>query len=307
MEQLQLLLEGGVPDFPPHWELVFQIPKELFGMDQEAVEKTAYNSETARQEALRFFHFKVGERLIAEFGWAAVPALNSYDPAEVFEMKKAFAGRALVPGYEGGGVFWMPTGENMVDFAVRLYEQPDALQAEARSKCDTAKDKLSRLADAGADFFVLAYDFGFNRGPFISPAHFRKLVTPYLTEIVQHIHDMGKIVILHSDGCLTEILDQLHGSGLDGYQSVDPQGGMDIRIVRDKYPDWLLMGNVQCSLLQDTGESEIRKAVRYCMRYGGIGKRYIFSTSNCIFAGMPPESYRLMFEEYRTILQKKSR
>jgi uroporphyrinogen decarboxylase len=81
---------------------------------------------------------------------------------------------------------------------------------------------------------------------------------------------------------------------------------MDIRVVREKYPDWLLMGNVQCSLLQDTDEPKIREAVRYCMRYGGVGKRYIFSTSNCIFAGMPPASYRLMFEEYQTILRKTS-
>ncbi len=31
--------------------------------------------------------------------------------------------------------------------------------------------------------------------------------------------------------------------------------------------------------------------------YGGMGKRYIFSTSNTIFPGMPPESYRIMLDE----------
>jgi uroporphyrinogen decarboxylase len=304
-ERLQQLLSGDVPDAPPHWELVFQIPQELFGLDRKSVEGAVYGSEAARKKALRNFHFEVSERLLAEFDWAALPALNSYDHDEVAEMKNTFAGRALVPGYEGQGVFWMPNGEGMLDFAIRLYEQRDELQAEARRKCNQAKTLLRQLADAGADFFVLAYDFGFNRGPFISPAHFRELVTPYLTEIVQCAHDLGKIAILHSDGCLTEILDQIHDTGLDGYQSVDPQGGMDIRVVREKYPNWLLMGNVPCNLLQETDEPQIRNAVRYCMRHGGVGKRYIFSTSNCLFAGMPPDSYRLMFEEYRTILKTK--
>jgi hypothetical protein len=57
-------------------------------------------------------------------------------------------------------------------------------------------------------------------------------------------------------------------------------------------------------MLQDTDEAKIRQSVRYCMTHGGIGKRYIFSTSNCIFAGMPPASYRLMLDEYRRCIEQ---
>ena len=120
-------------------------------------------------------------------------------------------------------------------------------------------------------------------------------------ELVQSIHDLGKKAILHSDGCLNQVLDQIHGTGVDGYQSIDPQGRMDIKQVREKYPDWILMGNVACNMLQDTNEARIRESVRYCMTHGGIGKPYIFSTSNCIFNGMPPASYRIMLDEYRRL------
>ena len=54
-------------------------------------------------------------------------------------------------------------------------------------------------------------------------------------------------------------------------------------------------------MLQFTDEEKIRQSVRYCMRHGGMGKRYIFSTSNCIFDGMPAESYRVMLREYRAL------
>jgi len=54
-------------------------------------------------------------------------------------------------------------------------------------------------------------------------------------------------------------------------------------------------------MLQETDERKIRESVRYCMEHGGVGKRYVFSTSNCIFKGMPPESYRVMLDEYRRI------
>ena len=301
-ERLQILLDGGIPDAPPHWELVFQIPKEMFGMDADAVEGAKYDTEVAREDAMLQFHTEVAWRLIEECGWAAVPAHNAYNAEYIGRIKSALGAQALIPGFEGAGVFWLLPGSQMMDFAVKLFERPEELHQEARLKCEAAKECLRQMAEAGADFFVLTYDFGYNNAAFVSPARFRDLVTPYLTEIVQTAHDLGKRAILHSDGHLMGILDQLYETGLDGYQSVDPQGHMDIKIVRERYPDWLLMGNVPCSLLQDVDETRIREAVRYCMTYGGMGKRYIFSTSNCIFAGMPADNYRLMLEEYKRMI-----
>jgi uroporphyrinogen decarboxylase len=276
-----------VPPSPPHGELVFQIEKEMFGIDFDAVPKRSRFK--ARMDV---FH-----RLVDEFDWAAVP--GTYDAAELKKMKKAMGRSALVPAFDWVGVFSMPDGGTIMDFCVRLYEDMKGLHAEARQKCDRAIELARHAVDAGADFFVLTYDFGYNDAPFISPEHFAVLVTPYLTEIVQAIHDLGKKAILHSDGCITKLLDQLHGTGLDGYQSVDPQGHMDIREVRRQYPNWILMGNVACNMLQDTNEEKIRESVRYCMTHGGIGMPYIFSTSNCIFEGMPPASYRIIHDEYR--------
>jgi len=246
------------------------------------------------------FKVDVGRRLIDEFGWAAIG--GGYRLEEIRATKDALGRDALVPAYESGGVFWMPSGGDMMDFAVRLFEEPKELHAEARQKCEAAKQFYKQAVDVGADFFLMAYDFGYNDAPFISPAHFAEFVTPYLTELVQSIHDLHRKVILHSDGCITKILDQIHSTRVDGYQSVDPQGHMDIKEVRELYPDWILMGNVACNMLQSTDEQSIRESVRYCMNYGGVGKRYIFSTSNCIFRGMPPESYRMMLDEYSRIL-----
>ncbi len=295
-ERMQTILDGGTPDAPPHWELVYQIEDEVFGLDRPG------RRDEAGEIAL---NIELMSKLIETYDWgvvypAAVGGRMSLDG--ITRLKKALGGHALVVAFEWDGVFWMPSGDRFVDFCVMLYERPDELAGEARRKCDRAKEWVRRMADAGADFFCLAYDFGFNAGPFISPAHFRELVAPYLTEIVTAVHDAGLKAILHSDGDLRLLLDQLHGSGLDGYQSVDPQGSMDIRLVREQFPDWILMGNVMSSMMQETVEDEIRRSVRYCMTHGGMGKRYILSTSNCIFAGMPVRSYEIMLDEYRRIV-----
>ena len=293
-QRLECVLNGQIPDVPPHWELVFQIEKEMFGMDPAAV-----------AEADRgVFQVDVFHRLIDELGWAAVG--GHWEAAQIDRCQKALGHKALVAAFEGEGVFWMPTGGDMMDFVVRLFEQPEELHREARRKCDTAKQYFRQAVDVGADFFVLTYDFGYNDAPFVSPEQFKDIVTPYLAELVQSIHDLGKKAILHSDGCLNRVLDQIHGTGVDGYQSIDPQGHMDIKQVRERFPDWILMGNVACNMLQDTNEAQIRESVRYCMTHGGIGKPYIFSTSNCIFNGMPPESYRIMLDEYRRLCEGKT-
>ncbi len=296
-DRLLTILDGGVPDYPPHFEIAFQLGKEFFGMDWQAVNSADYSSEAARVEAIEAWHIDLQLRLIEEFDYAAVQPPNSL--AGITKTKEAVGNRALVVPHDWDGVFWMPGGNEIMQFVERMFYHPEAMHEEARAKCDAAKLRLRQQADAGADFFLLAYDFGFNDGPFISPEQFAEFVAPYLAEIVAAAHDCGKKALLHSDGDLNLLLDQIFATGIDGYQSVDPQGNMDIRAVREKFPDWILMGNVNSGMLQFTDEEKIRESVRYCMEYGGVGKRYIFSTSNCIFDGMPPESYRMMLAEYR--------
>jgi uroporphyrinogen decarboxylase len=77
---------------------------------------------------------------------------------------------------------------------------------------------------------------------------------------------------------------------------------MDIAQVKRQYGHQLvLMGNVQTSLLQQVDDLLIRRSVRYAMTHGKPGGRYIFSTSNCIFKGMPLESYHIMLDEYEKL------
>jgi uroporphyrinogen decarboxylase len=301
-ERLECIFSGGIPDFPPHFELAFQIEQEVFGIDLDAIKKKSFSSTKECADAYEKAYNDLQERLVEEFGHASVPALF-YEPDidkfhAISSLKKCVGDRALVFSWSDSGVYWMPTGDDIMDFVVMMYERPDEMHDNARKKCEAAKELSKKQVDAGVDFIVQNTDFGFNEGPFISPKHFSEFITPYMTEIVATIHDLGVPVILHSDGNLNEILDQIYSTGVDGYQSVDPQGHMDIKKVRETYPDWILMGNVNCSMLQGSDKEEIHKSVEYCMKYGGVGKRYIFSTSNCIFEGMPSESYRIMLKEY---------
>lgn len=302
-QQLQAILIGETPEYPPHFELLFFLEKEYLGFDRPAFNDSNPEAAVASEKDL-----EIKTYLVERLGWAAVFAgslLKNVDRfAQTQILKKQLGNKTLIFDFNGDGVFWMPSGTDIMDFVVKLFERPQEMHAEARQKLTVAKELAKQQHDAGVDFLIQNSDFGFNSGPFISPEHFAEFVTPYMTEFVAYVHELSLPVILHSDGNIKKILDQLYHTGVDGYQSVDPQGFMDIKSVRQQYPDWILMGNVACNLLQDVDELQIRESVRYCMEHGGIEKRYIFSSSNCIFEGMPPESYNIMLDEYKLLCRK---
>ncbi len=304
-ERLTAVLNGYIPDKVPHMELVFQLEEEAFQTHWPSQEEMAGASPKERERLLHHF-FDIWELIVETYDWAGIQLptnLHGYFEGKVIPLgRKRFGERVMIYDWNGQGTFWMLPGNEMVEFAVKLFEHPKELHTEARQKRDDSIALAKRQVDQGVDFICINSDYGYNRGPFISPKMFAEFVTPYLTEIVTAIHALGVKAILHSDGDLRLLLDQLVSTGLDGYQSIDPQGFMDIAEVKRQYGDKLvLMGNVQTSLLQEVDDLLIRKSVRYAMMHGKPGGRYIFSTSNCIFKGMPLESYHVMLDEYEKL------
>ena len=303
-ERLFAVLDGKIPDKIPHFEIEFQIEQEAFGIRRPSYNELI-NADPDEKKILLENYFSVCENLIERYDWCAIRAENSfYGPYEgefIPMAKERFGERAAVYSANGDGTFWMPSGEQFMDFTIRLFEDFPSLLKEARKKCDVSIELAYKQIKQGADFILINSDYGYNQGPFISPYMFSELVTPFLKEIVDAIHSMGKKAILHSDGDLRLLLDQLVSTGLDGYQSVDPQGNMDISEVKKNYPDLILMGNVQTSLLQEVNDELIRQSVRYAINSAKSGGKYIFSTSNCIFEGMPLESYEIMLDEYEKL------
>jgi uroporphyrinogen decarboxylase len=111
---------------------------------------------------------------------------------------------------------------------------------------------------------------------------------------------MGFYTIKHTDGNIMPVLDSLLESNPHALHSLDPQGGVDIaevkRICGNKV---CLIGNVNCGLLQNGSEKEVVASAQYALKHGMPGGGYIFSTSNCVYTGMPLTRYELMLDVWR--------
>ena len=125
-----------------------------------------------------------------------------------------------------------------------------------------------------------------------------------MIKLTRYIQSRGVWVVMHSDGDLMNIMDQICEIKPDVLHSIDPMAGMDIKEVkRLTYGKVALMGNVQCSYLQEGPDEKIIESSQYCIEHGATGGGYIFSSSNTIFQGVPLENYRTMVDYFHRVYQ----
>lgn len=201
----------------------------------------------------------------------------------------------------GDATFSIPDGNHMMDFVANAYMNPESTKAEAERMVDAQLLRAERFEKSGLlDGFALCSDYCFNTGPFLSPDVFSELITPYLARLTSGLRDMSYYVIKHTDGNIMPILDQLISTKPHALHSLDPQGHVDIAKVKHNYGDQVcLIGNVHCGMLSTGTKVEIEASARYALKNGMPGGGYIFSTSNCIFTGMPLENYETMWQVWR--------
>ena len=301
-------LEGKQPSgHVPTFELVFFLTMELLGKvhprhrfldqwDQMSFSEKRHQIAdagdvyiaTARQfgHSAIFVHFLRGvpdaERRVAEY-------IREQTGDEFFLMR------------HGDATLGIPDGNTMMEFCCRLVDEPHRVKAERAQAVEDKLAQAEQLASKGLfDGFALCTDYCFNSGPFLSPAQFSEFVTPNLARLVQGYRDMGFYVIKHTDGNVMPILDQLVQCHPHALHSLDPQAGVDIAEVKQRCGRELcLIGNVNCGLLQTGTPEEVVASARYALRHGMPGGGYIFSTSNCVYTGMPLDRYELMLDVWR--------
>lgn len=202
----------------------------------------------------------------------------------------------------GDPTFAIPTGDDMIEFSALLYEEEDKMKALAQKNVDHFKAFAEKMAkhEGLLDGFTLCSDYCFNTNPFFSPDLFAEYITPYLKDILDTYRSMGFYTIKHTDGNIMPILDQMVECGPDALHSIDPQGGVSLKKVKELVGDKVaLCGNVNCGLLQTGTLEECEADIRRSLREGMPGYGYIFCTSNCAYTGLSLERYELMHRIWR--------
>lgn len=302
-ERFYKAISFSEPDRPPHSELIFDLCDDAFGFDYATEEEMAA---ATGSELDRLLH-RTAEAyalLVEKYGWDFIlewrPARGNEAQFKFLPMLKELVGKDVVVGsHVWGACICIDTISDCMQFSIDLHERPETLHELARGYLNNAIRHADRLIDAGCEVVCVASDLAFNAGPFLSPKHFAEFCAPYLHTVIQHIKDRGVTAMLHTDGNLMPIMDQIIDIRPHILQSIDPMAGMDIKEVkRLTYGKLAIMGNVQCSLLQDGPDEKIIESAKYCIDHAAPGGGYIFSSSNSIFKGLPLRNYEVMLNYF---------
>lgn len=291
----------------PHFETVFYLTMEAFGRvhplhrDYVQWDQMTERERELHRRDMADLYVKTAER----YDHSAIflhPNPNTLEETvRLIHYVREQSGDRYFLMMHGDATFSIPSGTEMQRFCYRLVDEPDKVKAEAKLMVDKALEKAEAIGRAGGlDGFALCSDYCLNAGPFLSPSMFSEFVTPYLAMLIEGYRSLGFYTIKHTDGNIMPILDQLVECEPDALHSLDPQGGVDIAEVKRLVGDEVcLIGNVNCGLLQTGTEEEVIESARYALRNGMPGGGYIFSTSNCVYTGMPLERYELIVDLWR--------
>lgn len=185
------------------------------------------------------------------------------------------------------------------EFCYRLFDAPEEIDLLARDTFTEGMELAKEHRDLGFDGIVNACDVADNRGPFFNGAQMDRWFYPYLSKWAEAIKEMGLYSILHSDGNLHPILENLALSGINALQAIDPVAGMDILLAKEEVGSRLcLCGNLDTGLLltgpKDNIYEDTRKILLDCKDGGG----FVFGSSNAVIKETPKDHYLEMIRAY---------
>jgi uroporphyrinogen decarboxylase len=303
-------LEGRQPPGRvPHFELVFFLTMEAFGrlhprqrhfgqwQQMSDRERDLHRRDIADVYVQSARHYEHSAIFFSPpEGWS-----SDDDIFRTLDHIREQSGDEFFLMQHGDATYSIPDGTHMMQFVERIADDPAGVKEEADRMVDHALERAGRFRRHGAlDGLALCADYCFNSGPFLSPGMFDQFVAPYLARLVTGYREMGFYVIKHTDGNILPILDALLAARPHALHSLDPQGGVDIADIKRRCGKQVcLIGNVNCALLDTGTDEEVIASARYALRHGMPGGGYIFSTSNCIYTGMPLRRYELMLDVWR--------
>ena len=182
------------------------------------------------------------------------------------------------------------------NFLMDLYKNPSFARRIIETSVKYNIELAKAMIDLGVDAIISGDDYAYKHGPFMPPKHFKEFIAPYLKEIVDSVHRRGIPFIKHTDGYIWPILEDIVNTGIDALHPIEPQAGMSLKEVKDKYGNKIcLIGNVDVTYVLPLGTiEETINEVKRCIKDAANGGGYILSSSNSIHNSVKIENFMTM-------------
>jgi uroporphyrinogen decarboxylase len=151
------------------------------------------------------------------------------------------------------------------------------------------------------DFIYIWEDMCYMGGPLLSPRKYAEFVYPYLKELVDSIKKHGiEIIVLDSDGDISQLIPWYQKCGVNVLLPFEVQAGMDITVIRDRYPNLGIIGGIDKKVLSSGKEAIEAEVISKVPRLYQSG-RYIASIDHSVPPDVPFENFKYYVDLLRSL------
>ncbi len=162
-------------------------------------------------------------------------------------------------------------------------------------------EKLCRAVGDVVDIVRLGDDLGMDRGPFMSPATYRRFFKPRHQAMCEYIRKHSTMrPFLHSCGGIAPLIPDLIEVGFQILNPVQTNcRGMDPAVLKREFGRDVTFWGGGCDtrrVLNRCSPAEVKRHVRERLEVFAPGGGYVFNTVHNILPEVPPENIVAMFE-----------
>jgi len=126
-------------------------------------------------------------------------------------------------------------------------------------------------------------DLGYRNGLLFSPHHYDEQLRPTFQRLVDYFHGEGLPVVLHSCGCVKELIPKFIEDGLDCLQPLEQKAGMDLLELKRDFGDKLaFMGGIDVRAMADADPAVIEEEIRTKIPMAKQGGGYIYHSDHSV-------------------------
>ena len=251
------------------------------------------------------------DRVDWEGGWLAGTAEDDRGFESILETGRADQ-RLGLPGFyrakEQGKfiVYAAAFGYDLIQSYVRseqllmlIATEPDWVRDMYEIEAQLSIDMYEVMKEGGFEFdaaFILC-DLGYRNGLLFSPHHYDEQLRPTFQKLVAYFKGEGLPVILHSCGCVKELIPRFIEDGLTCLQPLEVKAGMNVVQLKKDFGEKLaFMGGIDVRAMANPDPKVIEEEIKTKIPFAKKGGGYIYHSDHSV-----PNN--VSFQQYERILQ----
>ena len=180
-----------------------------------------------------------------------------------------------------------------------IYDDPTLIHEMCRAYTRWVLECAQLVLQCGRiDSFNISDDWGGTDSLLFSPQDLRTFFIPPFRAMVQGLKSSGVPVIMHNDGRISDVLDDLVNTGISGYHPVERAAGMDLAAVKERYRGRICpIGNVnnKTTLVNGTA-GDVERETAECLRLAAPGGGYILASDHSFHDDIPSANIFALIE-----------